>query len=153
MIFFLGCSLNQSQQNKDQTPTQPSQKTITQKPKTPVRENDKAVSGMLRGIITSQQYDKNKKLWVYGLKVIDIANDSLKEVEFFYKKRVLDLGDLVYVLFKDKNREIAKDVFLIKKEYRKIKKVSSKKEKFKKRTKSRQTPWIGLPKVSTIKLK
>lgn len=155
-IFFLSsCSFTQSTQKQS---SQPIKKTIQEKPQTPKKrkKREKAVSGMLRGVIISQTFDEQRKLWLYGLKVIDIANDSLKEVEFFYKNRVLDAGDLVYVLFGGKNADTAKDIFLIKKEYRKIKKhkkLSSPSKKLKKRTKARQTPWIGLPKTNTIKLK
>lgn len=157
-IFFLGCSFTQEPPKQS---IKTVQKPILTKPKLDnpsqkKKQRSRAISGMLRGVITSQKFNKTKKLWVYSLKVIDIANDSLKEVEFLYKTRVLDNGDLVYVLFDDKNKEFAKDIFLIKKEYVKIdknRKESSNTNKFKKRTKARQTPWIGLPKVSTIKLK
>lgn len=159
LVAFLsvGCSLHNPFEKIRQKPKQETKIMVKprpiHKPKPKPIKRKKNVSNMLRGVILSQNYYRSKRLWGYRLKVIDIVNDSLKNVRFFYKKRVFAPGDLVYVLFDRRRKGVAKDIVLIKKSYKKIRKSSKLHvNKFHKRTKARKAPGIGLPKRSTIRL-
>ncbi len=146
-------------QSVDKEPTLSIQKPIYKpRPKPKPIQKPKPKSNMLRGVILSQHYSNSRRLWLYRFKVIDIVNDSLQNIKFFYKRRVLQAGDLVYVVFNGSQRDIARDIILIKKSYKKYKKtpnkiLTKKSNKFHKRTKARQAPGIGLPKSNTINLK
>lgn len=157
-IFFLGCSFDRKQkkpelavQKQEATKAQKSAKTSTSRPK--------IISSMVRGIILSQTFNTKQKLWSYELKVVDLLTDAIKRINITYSKKLYRPGDLVYAVFDKNNQNKITKIYLIEKNYEKVshlnikKKRVSKKSAIIKHSKAKKTPWIGVPKEETIKLK
>ena len=116
-----------------------------------------ALNGMIRGVIMEQIFDGDKQVWIHEIKAVDAANDKLQSATFVHDKRVHDKGDLVYAIFKEGKLH---EIYLIKAAYHRsplqpvvVKKPSvTLEKKVQKRTKSRQTPWISVPKEESISL-
>lgn len=141
ILFLSGCTFNQKQSMaKNQKVT-----------KKPIRQKRYlTASDMARGVVLSQNFDKKTKLWKYDLKVIDITSDKNMNISFFYEKKKYKIGDLVYVIFKKDNQNLAKEIYLGRKINKKTKKVASIPRKKYKRTKAKQK--ISVPKSETIEL-
>lgn len=131
-ILISGCSLLQNSSQVHQKHTQ-------------VKKTQIRASSMIRGVIKSQIYEQKTKLWRYNLKVIDIQNDQNTNISFLFTQKKYNIGDLVYVVFK--NSKIAKEIYLGRKIAQKPFKILP---KLHKRTKARQK--IHVPKTETIKL-
>lgn len=113
-------------------------------------------SNMVRGIILSQIFIEKENTWLYNIKVVDILNDNAGNLKFKYYKKLHDVGDLVYAIFRTNNRITLKNLYLIEKNYKQESKAkTTTKEKLAniKRAKGRKTPWIKPPVVETVLLK
>ena len=120
----------------------------------------KLVNGMIRGVIKNMSYVPAKGSWKFEVEAIDSSHGKLSKATFESTKGQYESGDLVYVVLK---RGILQQMYLIQKryhasksetkvEYVKVKEKSLLSKKPKKRTKSRQTPWISIPDEETISL-
>lgn len=135
LFLFYGCQLSPKKATSPKKETEVAERGI--------------ISHMIRGKIKTQFFEKNTKQWHYKLDVMDIASNSLKTFNFKYPKKLYDVGDLIYVIFDQNDKKNIKNLYLIKKAYKKQKTTKTKNHK---RTKTRKTPWISTPKTETIKL-
>ncbi len=101
-------------------------------------------NGLLEGTILS--IEKINTFYKYTIKLID----SKKIISFLYNKRLYNENDIVYVDL-NKNTNEATSMYLSKQNFNEIN-LNYIKKPTHKRTKSRQTPFIGLPKTQDIEL-
>lgn len=148
LFFLLGCSTTQTRhftyKNINNSYSNgSSSKIIYNQEKT-----DK--SGVIKGTITSLKYNKTKGSWFYEVNSLDTSNGKLTYLQFFSKKKIANLGASIYAIVQD-GRLV--EHFLLKKAkvVKKNRKVKKLKKQYK-RTKSRKTPWIEVPKSESIVL-
>ncbi len=73
---------------------------------------------MLRGVIISQRYNRASSLWIYTLKIKDIANGYSDTKTFVYPKKLYNEGDLVYATFYKRDLNKLKNLYLVQKNYK-----------------------------------
>lgn len=158
-LSFCGCSLdNYALPTPTDTPSKvPTKDTNTTKAKKS-DEAQKFVSDMVRGVILSQSYSKKDSLWHYVLQIEDMVYEKSVALEFLYYAKRFNVGDLVYLTLLKNDKKHIKDIYLVKKAYKKHlsyflqNQNSPYEKKEKKRTKANITPWIDIPQSITINL-
>ncbi|MDX1809553.1 MAG: hypothetical protein R3331_08445 [Sulfurospirillaceae bacterium] len=106
-------------------------------------------SGSIKGIVKVIKYERSKKSWLYEISGVDTSNFKLPFAKFYYKKKLANHGDLVYVILKNSK---LKNLFFINKtnQARYYERKNNTADIVHKRNKSRIVHWISVPKVERV---
>jgi len=145
-LLFIGCSLT-NQTNVTYEKYKP-RKEVKNLPSNKVlKVLNKPINGVIKGNVVNIKYIDNA--WIYYVKGTDLNNKKLSYAEFSHTKKVVNKGDLVYVVIKDGK---LKEWFMVKRKSLNKNKVKIKNNVLKKYKRTKKRQLLSVPISESIDL-